>query len=115
MKTTPFPSLRMAVLLLAIGAFALLAFTSQDDKYLARVTPVNGVLVFTDCEPVAKYKVIGQIKDPALVMSGSQNYYPYRRDARIKELRKAYPEADGFISRHTNKGLDYADVIQFVE
>jgi hypothetical protein len=105
----------MAVLLLAIGAFTLLAFTSQDDKYLARVTPVNGILVFTDSEPVAKYKVLGEIKDPVMVMSAAQIGYEYRRDARIKAIKKEYPEADGYISRYTSKGANYAEVIQFLE
>ncbi len=112
-SNTLLPSASRLAVLLALGT--LLAFDSQEDKYLARVTPVNGILVFTDSEPVAKYKVLGEIKDPAVVMSASQIGYEYRRDARIKAIRKEYPEADGYISRYTSKGASYAEVIQFVE
>jgi hypothetical protein len=107
---------KILILSMAVVALAgVLAFNTASDKYLARVTPVNGILVFTDSEPVAKYKVLGEVKDPAVVMGASQVGYEYRRDARIKAIRKDYPEADGYISRYTSKGASYAEVIQFIE
>jgi hypothetical protein len=77
------------------------------------VIPNQGIYVFVDCEPVAKYTVLGKIKDPRFVMGAKQVYFPYRRDTAIKKAKKEFPYCNGLIARFTDRGNDYYEVIKF--
>lgn len=48
--------------LLFIGTIAMKAPVDDDQKELARVNKVQGIYMFTDCEPLAEYEALGNVK-----------------------------------------------------
>lgn len=84
---------------------------STTEKDLARVEQLQGIYIFSDCKPVAKYKYLGTIKRNTGGFGGSQ--YADVRDGLIKQIKKEYPEADGIILILKSGGTDRADAIKF--
>lgn len=89
---------------------------SVDNISLARVEKVNGILVFTDCTPLAQYDVIGEV---SVIGSGSQEIqrsgaqYQSVRDELIKTAKSANGMAEGVILTLVTGGTDKAHIIKF--
>ena len=86
-------------------------FKSEDrEQYSkAKVNFYNGVLVFTDCEPVNKYQILGRT-DVALDASSQ---YTAIRNKLIKKSKKEHPNAEGVILDFVVGGLDKSVIIKF--
>jgi len=83
------------------------------NKQTAEVNKRFGLFVFTDCNPVLEYEILGEVKSSsALALSDD---YGSRRDALIKKAKKNYPNADGVLLYPETDGLSKtrADVIKF--
>lgn len=97
-----------------IDRAAVLKFSSDADSSkmaLGNVRMINGVYVFTDSEPISKYKVLGRVK----AVLGWSEQYSYVRDKLIRKAIKKYPDAEGVILSFVNGGVDRAVVIKFNE
>ena len=82
---------------------------SDSDKPLARVRKINGLFVFTDCEPVNDYDIV----ERESATFGFKADYGSIRNKLIKKAIKDYPDADGVILQFTTGGTDRAVVIKF--
>ncbi|MBR4498695.1 MAG: hypothetical protein IKP08_08460 [Bacteroidales bacterium] len=86
-------------------------FKSEDKEQYskAKVNFFNGVLVFTDCEPLNKYQILGRA-DVALAASSQ---YTAIRNKLIKKSKKEHPNAEGVILDFVSGGLDKSVIIKF--
>jgi hypothetical protein len=97
--------------------FLLLTFFySYSQNSLAIVNKIQGLLIFTDCQPVSDYEVIGEVNtlmgtDDDLKKSGAQ-YQPVR-DLLIKITKQVNYKAEGLILSLVNGGQDKAVLIKF--
>lgn len=82
---------------------------ADSDKALARVRKVNGLLVFTDCEPINEYDIV----ERESATFGFSSDYDSIRNKLIKKAIKDYPDADGVILQFKTGGTDRAVVIKF--
>lgn len=105
-------------LLLLICLSILNSSFSQSD--IGIVKKIQGLLVFTDNEPIANYVVFGEISigvaessDPELQINRGQ--YQTVRDYFIKKTRLSNSQADGIILTLVNNGIDKAVIIKFKE
>jgi len=98
------------MLLLAI-CLMMSVMTFAQDNALAMVERTQGILVFTDNEPVCKYEVLSREKK-AFAWNAS---YSNIKDKLIKRALKDFPEADGIILEMSNQHADNAVIIKFVE
>jgi hypothetical protein len=83
---------------------------------LAVVNKIQGLFVFTDCQPIEDYEVIGEVNttmgsDEELRKSGAQ-YQPVR-DLLIKISKQVNYKAEGLILSLVNGGQDKAVLIKF--
>ena len=76
------------------------------NKSTAEVDKLDGVMIFTNCQPVSEYTLLGTVK----VGFGGPEYEGVR-DELMKKARKAYPTGNGVIMRLNAGGADQADVI----
>lgn len=102
------------ILLLLILFISCLDSFSQNN--IATVNKIQGLLIFTDCQPVSDYEVIGEVNtmmgtDNDLKNSGAQ-YQPVR-DLLIKLTKQVNYKADGIILSLVNGGQDKAVLIKF--
>lgn len=102
------------ILLLLILSISCLDSFSQNN--IATVNKIQGLLIFTDCQPVSDYEVIGEVNtmmgtDNDLKNSGAQ-YQPVR-DLLIKLTKQVNYKADGIILSLVNGGQDKAVLIKF--
>lgn len=101
----------MKNVLLIVGLISVLAFTSTEEKNLAKVNQKNGLYVFVDSKPVAEYTNLGTVK--ALVGITGLGYVDLREKL-LDRAKKNYPYADAVILRLSTTGSqNYADVIKF--
>lgn len=82
---------------------------NKDDFGLAKVNKANGLLVFSDCEPVSEYEIIEREK-VSFSWSGA---YQAVRDKLIKKALKDTPDAEGVVCTFSNASSDKAVVIKF--
>jgi hypothetical protein len=102
------------VLLLSIFCFVFLNSFCQNN--IASVNKIQGLLIFTDCQPISDYEVIGEVNtlmgtDNDLKKSGAQ-YQPVR-DLLIKLTKQVNYKAEGLILSLVNGGQDKAVIIKF--
>lgn len=101
------------ILIAAAGSIVLASFIAWkapipgDDKGLATVRQYQGLYIFTDCQPVAKYHFLGTVKIPGI--SIGSNSYRSNLDKLIKHCHKEYDNADAIIF----DGVEKADAIKF--
>ena len=81
----------------------------KDNLGLARANKVNGLYVFTDCEPVNEYEIV----DREGVAIGWSSEYQAVRDKLVKKAVKDVPDAAGVILTFSTGGIDRAAVIKF--
>ena len=81
----------------------------KDKHSLARANKVQGLYVFTDCDPVNDYEVV----ERESVSFGFKSDYQSIRDKLIKKALKDVPDADGVIFTFSTGGSDKAAVIKF--
>lgn len=97
----------------ALLSLAFFSFTVLSDHSAARARRINGVIVFTDCEPVSDFRSLGVVKySGTFAMS---NQYSDVRDALISRALKQYPDADAVIFSFTSGSADKCEVIKFKE
>lgn len=105
--------MRRLALILGFSLLTTLVFgqeLSTDEKRAAQAQIVDGIVVFTDCEPVAEYNVVGDIKSAG----GACGQYTCVRDKLIKKALKEYDKSfDGIIIYPAKNGVDKATVIKF--
>ena len=107
-----------------IVIISLVGFTVNkpaDNKSLANVNQQQGILIFTDCKPVAEYEFIKNIKSDDQTQ-GKVYYgdgkgicfcdlnYSQAVEATLKLMKKKKLEADGIIFNTSNMS---ADLIKF--
>lgn len=99
----------IVLLVCMVSSFAVMA---QDcDKKMARVYRHNGLLIFTDCEPVSDYEVVDHVKS-AISWDGQ---YSGIKDKLVRKALSDNPTADGIILSMTSAAADKAVVIRFKE
>ncbi|MBR4678999.1 MAG: hypothetical protein IKO99_13480 [Bacteroidales bacterium] len=81
----------------------------KDNLALARANKVNGLYIFTDCEPVNEYDIIDRESN---FMAWSSQYQAIR-DKLVKKAVKDQPNASGVILNFSTGGVDRASVIKF--
>jgi hypothetical protein len=104
-------------ILLTFLFFGLSNFV-QSQNNIATANKIQGFYIFTDCQPLAEYDVIGEVtttghNDNDIKNSGAQ-YQPVR-DYLIKTARQVNYTADGLILTLVNGGTDKAVIIKFKE
>ena len=87
----------------------LMAIAQECDFKLANVYRHNGLLIFTDCEPVNEYDVVEHERS---VLSWSGQYSEIKNKLTRRALRD-YPSADGIIISMTEGHVDRAVVVKF--
>lgn len=108
---------KMILLFVSLIVVVGLAFTSvefQPSESTATVKRVEGVLIFTDSEPVQSYDYLGTV-ERTVVFGNSKNVYQYERvrNGLIDKAKEKYSNCDAIIIHTTMKGADKADVIKF--
>jgi hypothetical protein len=98
----------------------LLSINSIAQSNIATVKKIQGILVFSDNEPIANYLVYGEVSISSteqLERELQQNKGQYQtvRDYLIKKTRLSNSQADGLILYLINGGIDKALVIKFKE
>jgi hypothetical protein len=91
------------------GIMIISGFVFQQPNNLAEANQIQGIYVFTDSKPVAKYKYLGTVS----VSIGLSTQYQSIRDRLIKKAKNDYPEAEGIIIDTNAGGADRADVVRF--
>lgn len=94
----------------------LIPFFCFSQNNIAVVNKIQNFYLFTDCQPLAEYEVIGEVNtsgndDPDIRKSGGQ-YQPVR-DFLIKTARQVNYTADGLMLSLVNGGTDKAVIIKF--
>jgi len=101
-------------LLLFLLSISSINVFSQNN--IALVNKIQGLLIFTDCQPISDYEVIGEVNtmmgnDNDLTNSGAQ-YQPVR-DLLIKIAKHVNYKAEGMILSLVNGGQDKGILIKF--
>ena len=96
--------------------FSFFFFNLYSQNNVATVNKIQGLLIFTDCQPISDYEVVGEVNtlmgtDDDLKKSGAQ-YQPVR-DLLIKITKQVNYKADGLILSLVNGGQDKAVIIKF--
>jgi|GEM_PF-1675411 hypothetical protein len=108
----------MTKLILVTFAVFFTSFVSTGQNNIAGVNKIQGFYIFTDCQPLAEYDVIGEVtttghNDRDIKNSGAQ-YQPVR-DYLIRAARQVNYTADGLMITLVNGGTDKAVIIKFKE
>lgn len=82
---------------------------SEKDNSLARVYRTNGVLTFTDCDPLCDFNVTARSKS----IMGISGQYTHVKNKLIRKLVKVNPLVDGVLLTFANGGVDRAVGINF--
>lgn len=87
---------------------------AQNDT--ARVNKINGLLIFTSCDPLAEYEVLGEVQyNPNLQSWNSGHQYPSVKESIINQTNQLYNNAEGLIMLLGDGGKQKATVIKFKE
>jgi hypothetical protein len=81
----------------------------KENLALARANKVNGLYIFTDCEPINEYEIVDRESN---VMAWSSQYQAIR-DKLVRKAVKDQPSASGVILTFSTGGVDKASVIKF--
>lgn len=95
-----------------IVCLAFVAWKTTTDKTAARARNVQGLYIFTDCQPVGEYEVLGTVTFAGTMRMGSTQYEAIR-DKLIKRAKEDYPMGEGLVLDLRSGGTDKADVIKF--
>jgi len=98
----------------------LLSINSIAQSNIATVKKIQGILVFSDNEPIANYLVYGEVsisstEELERELQQNRGQYQTVRDYLIKKTRLSNSQADGLILYLVNGGIDKALVIKFKE
>lgn len=96
--------------ILVLVVFASWKITT--DKSAAKARQVEGLYIFSDCQPAGDYEVLGTVKRTGAVSFKSAQYESVR-DILIKRAKQDYPMGEGLILDLRDGGTDKADVIKF--
>lgn len=100
------------LIVLLVFVVSSVSIMAQDcDRKLATVYRHNGMLVFTDCEPVSDYEVVDRVKS---VMSWDGQYSGIK-DKLVRKALSDCPNADGVVLSMSSSAADKAVVIRFKE
>jgi hypothetical protein len=96
----------------------LMSFKGFSQNNIAVVNKIQGFYIFTDCQPISEYDVVGEVttegqNDPEIKRSKGQ--YQPTRDYLITAARKVNYTADGLVLSFVNGGNDKALIIKFKE
>lgn len=92
-----------------IAAALIVSFRPEGPaKSSATVNRISGLYCFIECQPVADYQVLGEVKKTGLVWSGKAKEM---RDILVKRAMKDYDNAEGII--FDDIAMDHATVIKF--
>lgn len=91
--------------------FALVSFSVvSSEKGTAEANKVEGLYVFTDCEPTNEYEVLGEVA-PTWALDSK---YVTVRDEIVRRTKKKHKDAEGVILYITGAELSYkAAAIKF--
>jgi len=95
---------------LALCLFMSILSFAQDNA-LATVERSQGLLIFTDSEPICKYEILTREKNFYSLNSS----YSAIKNKLIKKALKDFPDADGIILEMSNQHADNAVIIKFVK
>ena len=107
----------MRYFLAFIVCVLLFSFTGHYDvkSNTAEANQYDGIYVFSDCQPVREYTVLGSVKPGGRGMMAvglkSQEYNDMR-STMIDRCKENYPTAEAIIV-HMQPGNRYADAIKF--
>ncbi len=93
-KTTRPVAWKLFEIITLIAVVFLIAFKSAPETNKAEVNQVNGLFIFSDSKPIAKYTYIGTIRNNGISLNPK---YTNVRDKMINKLKEKYPEANGVI------------------
>lgn len=85
--------------------FLAISATTTNEFRLAEANQQEGVYIFVDSKPVAKYDYLGTVK------TNCCRQYKGIRNKLLKKAKKSFPDANGLIIRFSTGGIDRADVI----
>jgi len=96
----------------------LMSFKGFSQNNIAVVNKINGFYIFTDCQPISAYDLVGVVttegqNNPEIIRSKGQ--YQPTRDYLITAARKVNYTADGLVLSFFTGGIDYAFLIKFKE
>jgi hypothetical protein len=100
------------ILMLLIVTALLSVQSNAQTKTSATVNVYQGVAIFTDCNPVMSYDILGDLKIGSSGGFGNDSYNS-QREAAIKKLKKEYPTADGILISFKENGACMATAIKF--
>lgn len=103
--------MRSVLLTVIFCACGVILRAQSVDYSTAKVERIQGLYVFTDCQPVAAYEFLGTVSGANVGMKSPQ--YQIVRDGLIKKLREDFPNADGVILQLNAGAKDKADAIKF--
>ena len=87
----------------------IIKFTSTaEDHSLARAKRYRGIYIFCDCEPLGKYKYVGNLNGKFTF----NPQYTVLRDDLVKKCVKKYKDADGIRLHLVRGGKDTAEAIK---
>jgi len=89
--------------------FAFAVITYEPNKKTAEVEQMEGLYIFTDCEPVLEYEYLGTVK----ASIGFSAQYQSVRNKLIKKAKKEFPNAEGLIFHFKAGGTDRCDAIKY--
>lgn len=93
--------LAQAIVLNDGGRAIAIKFKNSDDENLnlARATKENGVYIFTDCDPLSEYEVLGEKKvaSTARAAMGMSVSYTTVKEKLTKKAVKENPDASGIL------------------
>lgn len=90
--------------------------SNHAELNIARVTSYSGIYVFTDCEPISAYEVIGEVSVTGFESSELQNswgQYESVRNELVKSAKSANGQVEGVILTLVTGGVDKAHLIKF--
>jgi hypothetical protein len=85
---------------------------------IAVVKKIQGFYIFTDCQPISEYDVVGEVTTEGhndTEIKRSKGQYQPIRDYLITSARKVNYMADGLVLSFVNGGNDKALIIKFKE
>jgi len=104
------------LVIIFIQSFWLLTH-AQTDQIRGLSKKIDGLLVFTECEPLSEYDILDEITvtsiPPTQVSKPPINYMDVR-DLYIRTTKKMNADADGIIIKLSKSGVSSAVIIKFL-
>ncbi len=101
-------------------AFCMILISTKvfSQNNIAVVKKIQGFYIFTDCQPISEYDVVGEVTTEGhndTEIKRSKGQYQPIRDYLITSARKVNYMADGLVLSFVNGGNDKALIIKFKE